>query len=146
VGRGVTVIPDTLLINGTDIVTITGIYVTKFDGFHKDGPYRGENLTIPGMPGQVSFAKVRDAYVMDLGLAVTGDTRLEFVTGLAALRTLIGSDNLCTLTRRFSSGAGPGYTDLSCEAEYLGGADVELVVAEVGRTTVSFLNLDGGWA
>src|SRR5690349_3053043 len=109
-------IPDTLLINGTDISTVAGLVVTDFSGLHQDGPYRGDNLTIPGMPGQVSYVKVREAYTFDLGIALAGDSRQDFLDALDGIRTLIGSDNLCTLTRRLTSTAMAGYTDTSCDA------------------------------
>jgi hypothetical protein len=137
-------IVDTLLINGTAVDADSRITVTSFDDFHKDGPYRGENLTIPGMPGQVSFAKVRDAYVMDLPIAILGSDRDDFLDALDDLRTLIGADNLVTLTRRLTDGV--GQVDTTCAAEYLANQAVELLNPHTGRTTLSFLNLDGGWA
>jgi hypothetical protein len=146
VGRRVIV--DTILINGTAVDADPRIVVERrdpsFGDFHKDGPYRGENLTIPGMPGQVSFAKVRDAYVMDLPIVVLGSDRTDFIDALADLRTLIGADNLVTLTRRLTNGV--SYTDATCDAEYLANQAVDLLNPETGRTTLSFLNLSGGWS
>jgi hypothetical protein len=138
------VIVDTLLINGTAVDADPRIQVEGFGDFHKDGPYRGENLTIPGMPGQVSFAKVRDSYVMDLPIAIIGASRDDFIDALADLRTLIGADNLVTLTRRLTSGGSS--VDTTCTAEYLANQSVDLLNSQTGRTTLSFLNLDGGWA
>jgi hypothetical protein len=137
-------IVDTLLINGTAVDADWRIQVESFDAFHKDGPYRGENLTIPGMPGVVSFVKVREAYVMDLPIAIMGSNRTDFLDALADLRTLIGADNLVTLTRRLTNGG--SYTDTACTAEYIAGQEVTLLNSITGRTTLSFLNLDGGWA
>ena len=112
-------IPDTLLINGTDIATVAGLVVTDFSGLHQDGPYRGDNLTIAGMPGAVSYVKVRDAYAFDLGVSLVGDTRQDFLDALDGLRALIGADNLCTLTRRLTSTALGGYTDTTCGTTYV---------------------------
>jgi hypothetical protein len=142
VGRRVIV--DTVLINGTAVDADSRIQVTSFGDFHKDGPYRGENLTIPGMPGQVSFAKVRDSYVMDLPIAIIGASRDDFLDALNDLRTLIGADNLVTLTRRLTSGGSS--VDTTCTAEYLANQSVDLLNSQTGRTTLSFLNLDGGWS
>jgi hypothetical protein len=142
VGRRVIV--DTLLINGTAVDADARIVVESFADFHKDGPYRGENLTLPGMPGQVSFAKVRDAYVMDLPIAIIGSDRDDFIDALNDLRTLIGADNLVTLTRRLTSGG--GQVDTTCDAEYLAGQEFGLLNSDTGKTTLSFLNLSGGWA
>jgi hypothetical protein len=137
------VIVDTLLINGTAVDADPRIQVTSFGDFHKDGPYRGENLTIPGMPGQVSFAKVRDAYVMDLPIAILGASRHDFIDALADLRTLIGADNLCELTLRLTDGG--SFDDTYCDAEYLANQAVDLLDPNTGRTTLSFLNLSGAW-
>jgi hypothetical protein len=142
VGRRVIV--DTLLINGTAVDADSRIQVTDYSAFHKDGPYRGENLTLPGMPGVVSYAKVREAYVMDLPIAILGSDRTDFIDALADLRTLIGADNLVTLTRRLTNGGGS--VDTSCTAEYIAGQEVTLLNPVTGRTTLSFLNLDGGWS
>jgi hypothetical protein len=136
-------IVDTLLINGTAVDADPRIQVTSFGDFHKDGPYRGENLTIPGMPGQVSFAKVRDAYVMDLPIAIMGATRRDFIDALADLRALIGADNLCELTLRLTDGG--SFDDTYCGAEYLANQAVDLLNPNTGRTTLSFLNLSGAW-
>jgi hypothetical protein len=133
-------IVDTLLINGTAVDADPRIQVESFDDFHRDGPYRGDNLTIPGMPGVVSFVKVREAYVMDLPIAIMGSSRADFLDALADLRTLIGADNIVTLTRRLTGG------DTACTAEYIAGQEVTLLNSITGRTTLSFLNLDGAWA
>ena len=105
--------------------------VESFADFHKDGPYRGENLTIPGMPGVVSFAKVRESYVMDLPIAIIGSDRTDFLDALADLRTLIGSDNLVSLTRRFTNGG--GQVDTTCTAEYIAGQEVTLSIEDFGK-------------
>ncbi len=138
-------IVDTLLINGTDIMTVPGLVVTDFSGMHSDGPYRGENLTVPGMPGAVSYAKVRDVYAFDIGVALTGDTRQDFLDCLAGLRALMPS-NLVTLTRRLTDSGMFGYYDDNCSAEYVAGTAVTLLNANTGRTTLEFLNLSGGWS
>jgi hypothetical protein len=36
--------------------------------------------------------------------------------------------------------------DTSCTAEYIAGQEVTLLNPVTGRTTLSFLNLDGGWS
>lgn len=138
-----TVAADTLLINGTDIQTITGLTVTDFSALHTEGEYRGENLVLPGRPGQVSYAKVREAYVMDFPVALAGDTRDDFLTALDAVRTLCPT-NLVSLTRRLTDGAGT--VDDYCDAEYLGGLAVDLLNFGTGLTTLAFLNLNGEWS
>lgn len=139
-------IPDTLLINGTDIATVTGLVVTDFSGLHADGPYRGDNIVLPGSAGQVSYEKVRDAYPFDLPVVLTGDTRQQFIDRLAALRALMDGSNLVTLTRRLTDAGMTGYVDTTCNAEYVAGTAVNLLNASNGRTVLEFINLDGAWS
>jgi hypothetical protein len=133
------VIVDTLYINGVDIATVPGLVVTDFSGVHLDGPYRGDNFTIPGMPGQVSYTKVRDAYSFDIGVAFTGDTRAEFLASLNGLRALMPTNlNLLSLILTGSA--------WYCHAEYVANTAISLLNPANGTTTLEFINLDGAWA
>lgn len=134
---------DTLLINGTDIQSITGLTVEDFSALHAEGEYRGDNLVLPGRPGAVSYLKVRDAFVMDFPVALAGDTRDDFLGVLDAVRALCPT-NLNALTRRLTNGAGS--VDDYCDAEYLAGQAVDLLNSATGRTVLSFLNLNGEWS
>lgn len=136
-------LPDTLFVNGSDIQDIDGLILNDASGLHTEGEYRGENLVIPGRPGQVSYSKVRDAFTFDLPVTLIGDTRADFMDVLADVRDLT-SGNLCSLVRRLTDGS--GYTDDYCDGEYLAGQAVELLNPANGRTVLSFLNLDGEWS
>jgi hypothetical protein len=136
---------DTLFIDGTDIQSIDGLYVADFSALHAEGEYRGDPLVLPGRPGQKGYLKKRDAFVMDFPVQLVGDTRAEFLAILAAVRALCPT-NLTPLTRRLTSTVDPFYVDDDCLGEYQAGQAVELLNPATGRTTLSFLNLSGGWA
>jgi hypothetical protein len=136
-------LPDTLLVNGTDIQSIDGLTLEDASALHLDGPYRGENLVMPGRPGQVSYEKVRDAYVMDFPVVLAGDSRQDFLDVLDAVRALCPT-NLCELTRRLTDGGGS--VDDYCDGEYLANQSVALLNAQTGRTVLSFVNLFGEWS
>lgn len=131
-------IADTLLINGTNLLSIDGVVVTDFSGVHVDGPYRGENLVVPGMPGAVSYAKVRDAYTFDIGIGMVADDRAGFLTCLNAIRALMPT-NLVTLGLTLTG------SSWYCTAEYIANTAVNLLNPNTGRTSLEFINLDGAW-
>lgn len=136
---------DTLLVGASavDLQSIDGLTVEDMSALHAEGEYRGENLVLPGRPGQVSYLKVREAYVMDFPVALAGDTRDDFLDVLASVRALCPT-NLTELTRRLTDGV--GFSDDYCDAEYLAGQAVALLNASTGRTVLSFLNLSGEWS
>ena len=138
-------LPDTLLINGTDLRSIPRLIIRDISGLLTEAPYRGDNETIPGMPGEVGTVKVAGAFTFDIPVTLLGTTRADFLSILASVRAL-ASTNLVTLTRRLSTSG--GYADTSCAGEYLAGTAVEMLafMPAAGRTTLSFRNLDGGWA
>lgn len=136
---------DTLFINGTDIQSISGLIVKDLSDLHKEGEYVGDNWTAAGRPGSVSYAKVRGEFTIDIPVQLVGDTRLEFLTILNAVRALCPS-NVVTLGRRLTSGTTPFYVDDESPGEYLAGQAVELLNPATGLTTLTFLNTSGGWA
>lgn len=141
-------LPDTLLIAGVDIQTVPGLVVEKFFGLHRDGPYRGSNITLPGRPGQVGVPKLRDAFTFDVGVVVlpavgTANARADFCANLATLFARMTAGGLMTLTRRLSTVG--GYADSTCNGEYAGGSAVDMLNPVSGRTVLTFSNLDGFW-
>lgn len=141
------VIPDTLFIGATDLQSITGLNVEDLSAVLVDGPYRGDNVVLPGRPGSIPYVKVRGEYVMDIPVSIDGDDRADFLTTLDAVRSAVGADNLVTLTRRLTDPAGaPGdYIDSTCQAEYVAVTAIESLTGSNGRTVLQFINCDGGW-
>lgn len=145
---------DTLLVDGDDIQAIPGVVVESLDGLLADAPYRGDNLTLPGRPGEIGVAKVRGAYTFDVLVALVPDDedgatatteaarRAQFLVNLDALRALFPT-NLVTLTRRLTTA--DGYADSTCNAEYVPDTAFVCLNPTNGRTVLQFVNLDGGW-
>lgn len=132
---------DDLLVNGTSLKTFGQI--VSYDGIMADAPLRGENVTIPGVAGQIHVPKVRDAYVFTVpmvllgGLAVVGEA-------LQDLRDLCDSSTAAlTLTRKLTRTS--GNVTQTCSADYLGGLEPQMTGMQFGRVAIDFVNLDGGW-
>lgn len=136
-----------LLINGTSLRGISGLYVVSWDALLPiKGPYRGANRMEPGLPGEVGVVKVRDSYVMDFPAVITATTKYGQLAVFAAIETAVGSDNLVTLSRVVpTDGAGTTST-LTCNGDYQPDVVRTSVNWMTGRTTLTFVNLDGLWA
>lgn len=89
----------TLLVNGTDLNrydrTIT---LTDWGPFLGGKEFRGDDVVIPGMPGEVYGGRVAGARVASLTLELVGtsaantypaDPTAQFYTNLATLKTLV---------------------------------------------------------
>ena len=135
-----------LLINGTSLRGISGVYVQSWQALLMAAPYRGANRMIPGLPGEVGIVKVTDSYVMDFPIVVTASAKYAQVAILAAIDAAVGADNLVTLTRRLPTDAAGTYADTTCNADYQRGVLLDSINWLTGRTTLSFVNLDGGWS
>lgn len=69
--------------------------------------YRGDNVVIPGVPGQAYVAKELEQRVLRLAMVVTGETKVGaspsgevLAANLDILQALFGTSGLQTLTRR----------------------------------------------
>lgn len=147
---------DTLLVDGTDLASITGLTINDLSGLHAPGTRRGGNLTYPGVDGDVYVEKFYAAYSFDVlvtleplnggGVYPSTDTarRAQLLANLRDLEGLLNV-GLVTLTRRFAA-VGGGYTDHTCNGEYVAGLGINYLNAETGRTVLQFVNLDGYWS
>jgi hypothetical protein len=136
-----------LLLGGNSLRGISGLYVAKWDALLPlKGPYRGSNFVIPGTNGQTSYVKYRDAYVMDFPVSLLASTKWGQLAILAAIETAVGADNLLTLSRVVPTDSSGATSTLTCAGEYLPGAAFDSINWVTGRTTLSFVNLDGAWA
>lgn len=150
-------LPDTLLINGTDLQSIAGIVVEDFSGLFAPGRRRGDDIPIPYANGATGVPNLPyEAYTFDIPVVVlesdgSGNTpstdygrRAQMIANLRSVATAIGTTGLVTLTRRLAN-AGGTYDSHTCSARYLDGLGMELLNYHTGRTVLSFLNLDGCW-
>lgn len=148
---------DTVLWGGTDVKSVASLHFGDLSGLLETGGFRGGNRTIPGMPGQVSYSKVRDAFpfTVPIGLgpedgsgvlaATLAAQRIQFLANYAALQAIF-STNTATLTRRLSKTLTPFYVDTTCSAEFLGFTITEQPTESTMLGVLSFVNLSGAWA
>lgn len=137
-------LPDTLLVDGTDLQSIAGIIVTNLDGLLAPGTRKGENVPISGRRGVIGVPKVYDAYEFGVGIRVEGDDRAAMLATLATLSAVLDGDGgLVTLTRRLVSGS--SYVEQTAAGEFVDGLQVALLNGWTGDTELQFVNLDGCW-
>jgi hypothetical protein len=115
-------------------------------GFLLEGPFRGENDIIDGMPGEVGALLVRDAYEFSIGpFTISGADRPTFLANLAGVRGLFAGQNVL-LTRRLTAALTPFYTDDSCNGQYLGLSIVGTPTPTEVDVVLNLRNLDGEWS
>lgn len=135
----------TMLVNGTSLRSISGLYVADWNGLYTEAPYRGGNVTIPGMPGQMGADKLADVIPFDLPVTLAATSHSGLIAIITAVRALF-SGNLNTLTRRLPTNTTGTTADTACNGDYLAGTALSRLNYTTGRTTLSFVNLDGEWA
>lgn len=136
---------DTLLFNGTDIQSISGLYVTDWSQLAAPGLRRGNHDTIPGRQGQVGARLPYDAYNFGVPVmlnAASNHARLQVLKTLAA--ALSGTDGLGQLEWRQDDGAG-GYVALTAAGQFAAFNAFTLLRPDTASTELSFTNLDGAW-
>lgn len=151
-------LPDTLFVNGHDLMLQPGIVVEHLDGLHAPGTRRGGNDTVPQRRGQLGAPLPLDAYqfaipvvilpqydgVENLPVATLPQRRTAMVRNLWRLARLCqGSEGLVTLRRRLSNAA--GHVDTVANGQFVDGLAATTLNAETGRTELNFVNLDGCW-
>lgn len=148
-------LPDTLLVDGTDLKTLPGVRVGNMAGLLAPGRRRGEDLRIPGRNGLIGTADLPyDAYAFDFPITIipeaadetipTGieDQRAQTLTNLYAIAAAL-TPGLVTLTRRLVTAS--GYVDHTAAGRFVDGLQLAWFNPLNGRTVLQFVNLDGGW-
>lgn len=151
-----TTLTDTLLINGVDLQSLTGIVVRDLAGLHAPGTRRGSNDTVPGRRGQLGARLDLDAYAFALPIAVlpvdadgnalstTQERRAAMLSHLQSIVRLTSADEgLVSLTRRFSTPT--GNVEHTARGQLVEGLAAELLNFETGQTELQLINLDGCW-
>ncbi|MGE3811529.1 MAG: hypothetical protein AB7I24_08260 [Candidatus Nanopelagicales bacterium] len=153
-------IPDTVLIDGTDIATLATL--EDFSGVMAIAARRGSNYQVPGADGEYYTDKPLDSVGVPLPLTIScadPGTGVEPATAAgkvgqmwanyAALVALVkadasAADRTVVLTRRLSDLAGGTY-DETCTAECRAGLTPVLTGSTALRVVVELINLDGTW-
>lgn len=149
-------LPDTLLINGTDLKSLPGVVLADLSGLLAPGRRRGEDLRIPGRNGVIGVADLPYAeYSFDVQIRVLPHNvdgsipdgvqarRAKMLANLSAVAVLL-SPGLVTLTRRVSDGAS-SYAEHTAAGRFVDGLQAALYNPVTGRTVLQFINLDGCW-
>jgi hypothetical protein len=155
------VIPDTVLIDGTDIATLA--ILEDFSGVMSVAARRGSNYQVPGSDGEYYTDKPLDSVGVPLPLTIScadPDTGIEPATpsarvgqmwaNYAALVALVkaeasAADRTVVLTRRLSDPAGTTTYDETCLAECRAGLTPVMTGTTALRVVVELINLDGTW-
>lgn len=136
----------TLLVNGTDLRTLTGIRVLHMD-LYSPGVRRGQLDTVPGRMGQLGAALPLDAYNFTVGVIIDGADVETWTANLANLASVLGTitDPRVTLERRLPVSGG-GYKAMTANGLFAGGINPTMFPGLVsGQTELQFANLDGAW-
>lgn len=142
-------LPDTLLINGTDLQTL--FEVKDFSQLRAPGTRRGSDLTYPNVDGDTYLEKVYAAYNFDIPVGLSGDDptssllerRAAFNAALDAAIAVLDT-GLLTLTRRLAK-VGGGYNETTAQGRYSAGLAIQMSNPIAGTTVLSFVNLTGCW-
>lgn len=137
--------PNTLLVGGNDLRTLTGIHIIGDMRLFAPGTRRGSNDVIPGRRGQVGAELPYDSYAFSVSVMVLGATREAMVANLAAVGVILaGTNGLVTLERKMAK-VGGGTDDMTAAGQFVTGLDLALLNYQTGQTELQFVNLDGAW-
>lgn len=143
---------DTLLVDGTDIQSLSGVAVTSLTGLLAPGIRRGSPDVIPGRQGQLGAQLVYDAYPFSIPIIVFGGTgtdlqrRAAMIANLTAAIAAVGGQStggLVVLKRRLAK-VGGGYDTHTANGQFVR-MNMTEPNFETGQTELQFVNLDGSW-
>lgn len=131
-----------LLIDGQDLNNYCTC-VESLDGLYFTGTQRSENITIPGMNGEVWVEKPFQAETMELGLTLAGDTTAEHNSMLRSLTRLVKPGRPLNLERRMSYSSGNEIHVAT--GEYVSGLRPQLRLMRFGKVALSLRVFEGMW-
>lgn len=141
----------TLLVDGTDIRSLTGLTVIGQMNLFAPGTRRGSNDVIPGRRGQLGAELPYDAYAFSINILVTDrdgspcGSQAQMIANLAAIGALLaGTNGLVALERRLPK-VGGGTDDMTAAGQFTTGLSLQTLNLRTGQTELQFVNLDGAW-
>lgn len=141
-------LPDTLLIAGTDLQTITGVTITDLSGLLAPGLRRGNDDTIPARAGALRADLPLDAYSFTIPVTVSGTDWAATVNNFRALATVLYNDGYgkFQMTRRLAK-VGGGYDAHTAKGRFTGFANTTIVhgTEHAIDVDIQLLNEDGCW-
>lgn len=132
---------EALLVNGVDLATFGCVQL--LDGIWEVSLPRGDDLTIPGLDGEIWTDKPYGAGTVDIGLILSGTTTTDFNDQYRALKILIQPGSLLTLSRHLSYTTGNEVH--TANATFASGLSPTVTFLRFGKTTITFKLLDGVW-
>lgn len=142
--------PQTLIVDGTDLQSLSYLYLGDTSGLYAPGLRRGGDDPIPGAQGLLAATDlVLDAYAFSIVVLLEGTTEADFETNLRAAITLCmgtSGNGLVTLTRRLAITTGPGYVEHTAPGRFVASNAFALLNSRTGTTELQFINLKGAWS
>lgn len=136
----------TLLVDGTDIRSLTGLVAVNHLDLYAPGTRRGSPLTVPGRQGQVGVSLPWDAYNFAVGITVGGGDEAAMTDNIRAIGTALeGTGGLVSLERRLPTGSSGAYQAMYAKGMFSGGLGFTLLNPVTGQTELQFANLSGAW-
>lgn len=138
---------DTLLINGHDVRTMTGIRVVGYMELFAPGDRRGgDDGVVPGSDGELPERLPRAKYVMSVPIRVMGATRGERNDILRTVSAICEGDHgIVPLARRIATGSGDDHVQHTTTGQFVTGLSLTLLNDTTGTTELQFYNMRGGW-
>ena len=135
----------TLLFNGTDLRTQTGVSVIGFLDVFAPGTIRGKDEPIAGARGQVGATTLPlDEYTFTNTFQVKGDTIADMWANLSAFTASLTVGTISPMERRIAIDDTGGFTSWTASGRCTG-AQVNIPNAAIARVQVQIVNLDGAW-
>lgn len=142
----------TLLFDGTDLRSLTGLSIIGQMNLFAPGTRRGSNDVIPGRQGQLGAELPWDAYAFSINILVTDHdggpcgTQAQMIANLKAIGTLLaGTNGLGTLTRHLPQ-VGGGTEVMTAAGQFVSGMSLQTLNLRTGQTELQFVNLSGAWS
>lgn len=147
-------LPDTLLVDGTDLASLTGVSYPfgALDGLLCPMLRRGSNQPKPGIDGEPGFPKPLAAFSIPIPFTIVPNTenlgiqaaRAQTLTNYAALIAAVqGDQGQVTLTRRLCTTS--SYIDVTAPGEFTGASNPLWPDLSTLLVTLTFVNLNGYW-
>ena len=137
---------DTLLVDGTDLRSLSYIKIVGVMDLFAPGDLRGPLLQVPRVDGDRAAPLPRASYILHVPVQISGATRGERNDNLRALGPLMyGDRGIVTLTRRIATGDGGDYAEHTAPGQFITGLSAAWLNHVTGRTELQFYNLKGGW-
>lgn len=134
--------PVLLFVDGTNLATVVTA-VQVIDGLYAAASSRGDDLTIPGLDGELWTDKPYGSGSIDIGLVLAAPSTTLFNDQYRTLKRLIRPGKKLQLTRQLTYSTGT--ESHVADATYTSGLGPTVSLMKFGKTTLSLKILSGLW-